>query len=437
MNISFVNIEIGKLGGFVATETAVVANPLVFSPHMSLQTMGREAFVATLGTFELDVLVPGFDVSLQMGRLGGGVVTGRTFVNDSFMDRLYVSFEVECGCSFKLAALFWTNQPETFMGDFDMLFELSFLLARVIALITIVTQSLMLSLNVDIKLELSLGRKITIWTLEGNVIVDSLYVTVQTALALQLQPTVGTVKPETLMRRSHVMLQGGLCLTGVGTVPYLTPVGFQLMGVSDVLPEDPGVRGLKLAAVHGTFKSLPLKLVVGDHVFVESALGGTFIVTLSTVHGDLQMFEVFMFLQNPWSGGGKAAEVAAMQDVLMDCREVSPERALVRELFAALRALLPHQTVDCPQVPQEVGSPGGHVVALLAPDLVLLPTRLRLLAEFQLVGVEDLLSVIWPAKLVLGVEIFQTILWTGLDITELVLNIGKRLLDVNIDFHLQ
>ena len=241
MNISFVNIKIRQLSGFVATEAAVVANPLVFSPHMSLQTMGCEAFVATLGTFELDVLVSGFDVSLQMGRLGGGVVTGRTFVNDSFMDRLYVSFEVECGCSFKLAAFFWTNQPETFMGDFDMLFELSFLLARVIALITIVTQSLMLSLNVDIKLELSLGRKITIWTLEGNVIVDSLYVTVQTALALQFQPTGGTVKPETLMRRSDVMLQGGLCLTGVGTVSYQTPVGLQLMSVSDVLPQDPGV----------------------------------------------------------------------------------------------------------------------------------------------------------------------------------------------------
>ena len=233
------------------------------------------------------------------------------------------------------------------------------------------------------------------------------------------------------------MLQGGLCLTGVGAVPYLTPVGLQLMSVSYVLPEDPRVRGLKLAALHGTFKSLPLKLVVGDHVFVKSALGGTFIVTLSTVHGDLQMFEVFMFLQNPGSGGGKAAEVAAMQDVLMDCREVSPERALVRELFAALRTLLPHQAVDCPQVPQQVGSPGGDVVALLASDLVLLATRLRLLAELQLVGVEDLLSVIRPAKLVLGVEILETILWTGLDITELVLNIGKRLLDVNIDFHLQ
>ena len=86
MNISFVNIEIGKLSGSVATEATVVADAFMFSSHMSLQTVSGEAFVATLGTFELDVLVPGFDVSLQMGRLRSGVVTGRTFVNDSFMD---------------------------------------------------------------------------------------------------------------------------------------------------------------------------------------------------------------------------------------------------------------------------------------------------------------------------------------------------------------
>ena len=303
MNISFVNIEIGKLGGFVATETAVVTDPLMFSSNVSLQTMSSEAFVATLGTFELDVLVSGFDVSFQVGRLGGGVVTGGTLVNNSFVDSLYVSFEVERGCSFKLAAFFWTNQPEPFMGDFDMLFELSFLLAGIVALITIITQSLVLSLNVDIELELSLGRKVTIWTFEGNVIVDSLNVTVQTALALQLQSTALAVKPETLMTRSHVVLQGGLGLAGVGAAGYQTPVGLQLMSVSDVLPQDPGVRGLERTAFHGTFKPLPFKLVVGDYVLVESALGGTFVVTLSAVHGDLEMFEVFMFLQDPRPGG--------------------------------------------------------------------------------------------------------------------------------------
>ena len=63
MNISFVNIEIRQLSGFVATEAAIVANPLMFSSNMSLQTMSRKAFVATLGTFELDVLVSGLDVS--------------------------------------------------------------------------------------------------------------------------------------------------------------------------------------------------------------------------------------------------------------------------------------------------------------------------------------------------------------------------------------
>ena len=61
-----------------------------------------------------------------------------------------------------------------------------------------------------------------------------------------------------------------------------------------------------------------------------------------------------------------------MQDVLMDRGEMSPERALIRELLAALRALLSHQAVDCPQVPQQVGSPRSHIVALLASDIVLL-----------------------------------------------------------------
>ena len=56
----------------------------------------------------------------------------------------------------------------------------------------------------------------------------------------------------------------------------------------------------------------------------------------------------------------------------MDRGEMSPERALIRELLAALRALLSHQAVDCPQVPQQVGSPCGHIVALLATDIVLL-----------------------------------------------------------------
>ena len=51
---------------------------------------------------------------------------------------------------------------------------------------------------------------------------------------------------------------------------------------------------------------------------------------------------------------------------------MSPERALVRELLATLRALLSHQAVDRSQVPQEVGSPCGHIVALLATDIVLL-----------------------------------------------------------------
>ena len=58
--------------------------------------------------------------------------------------------------------------------------------------------------------------------------------------------------------------------------------------------------------------------MVGDYVLVESALGGTLVVTLSAVHGDLEMFEVFVFLQHTGPGRGETAEVTAMQDVLMD-----------------------------------------------------------------------------------------------------------------------
>ena len=435
MNISFVNFEIGKLSGFVITETAAVADPFMFSSHMSLQTMGGEAFVATLGTFELDVLVPGFDVSLQVGHLGTGVVAGRTFVDNSFVDRLDVSFEVECCGSFKLAAFLRTNQAKTFMGDFDVLFELGFLLTRIITLITGVTQSLMLSLNVDIEFKLSLGRKVTIRTFEGNVVMDGLNVTVQTALALQYQPAGRTVEPETFMTSPDVMLQGCLGLAGVGTASHQTPVSLELMGVSDVLPQDHGVGRLELTAGHRTFKPLPFELVIGDHVFVESALGGTFVVALTAVDGDLEMFEVFMFLQDAESGGGETADIAAMQDVLVDGGEMSPEGALVRELFAALRTLLPHKVVDSSEVSDQVGSPRGHIVALLASNIVLIFRRL--LTELQTFRVEDLLSVIGPAELFIRVDLLEKILRTGVNITELILNIGKCLLDVNINFHLQ
>ena len=139
MNISFVNIEIRKLSGFVATEAAVIPDTFVFSSHMGLQTMSGKALVATLGTLELDVLVSGFDVSLQVRHLGTGIVTGRTFVNNSFMDRFHVSLEVICCCSFELAAFFRTNKPDTFMGDFDMFFKLGLLLTGVITLITVIT----------------------------------------------------------------------------------------------------------------------------------------------------------------------------------------------------------------------------------------------------------------------------------------------------------
>ena len=55
---------------------------------------------------------------------------------------------------------------------------------------------------------------------------------------------------------------------------------------------------------------------------------------------------------------------------------MSPEGALVRELFAALRTLLSDKVVDGSQVPQEVGSPRGHVVTLLTANIVLLFRRL-------------------------------------------------------------
>ena len=124
-----------------------------------------------------------------------------------------------------------------------------------------------------------------------------------------------------------------------------------------------------------------------------------------------------------------------MQDVLMDRGEMSPERALIRELLAALRALLSHQAVDCPQVSQQVGSPGGHVVTFLASNTVLLFTRL--FAELQPIRVEYFLSIIRPAELFIGVKILEKILGTGVNITELIHNIGKCLLHINIHFHLQ
>ena len=111
-------------------------------------------------------------------------------------------------------------------------------------------------------------------------------------------------------------------------------------------------------------------------MFVESALGGTFVVALTAVDGDLEMFEVFMFLQDAESGGGETADIAAMQDVLVDGGEMSPEGALVRELFAALRTLLPHKVVDSSEVSHQVGSPRGHIVALLASNIVLISRRL-------------------------------------------------------------
>ena len=187
----------------------------------------------------------------------------------------------------------------------------------------------MLSFNVDIEFKLSLGSKVTIRTFEGNIFMDRLYVAVQTALALQLQAADLTVEPQTLMTSPDVVPQGSLGLAGVGTVPHQTPVGLQLVGVPDVLPQGPGVGGLELAPSHGAFKSLPFELVVGDHVLVESALGGALVVTLSAVHGDLEMFEVFMFLQDPGPGGGEAADVTAVQHVLMGGGEMSLEGALV------------------------------------------------------------------------------------------------------------
>ena len=131
-----------------------------------------------------------------------------------------------------------------------MLFELGFLLTRIITLITGVTQSLMLSLNVDVEFKLSLGRKVTIRTFEGNVVMNGLNVTVQTALALQFQPAGRTVEPETFMTSPDVMLQGCLGLAGVGTASHQTPVSLELMGVSDVLPQDHGVGRLELTAGH-------------------------------------------------------------------------------------------------------------------------------------------------------------------------------------------
>ena len=141
------------------------------------------------------------------------------------MDRLSMSAEI-VGCrGLVLTTFLWTNQSEPFVGNFNMLFKLCFLLGRVFALVTMMPKSLVFSLNVDIELELSLSGVITVRTLECHVVaVDGLYVTVETALTPQFQSAGLASKPPTLVYSSGVDLECGLCLTGVGAARYRAAV---------------------------------------------------------------------------------------------------------------------------------------------------------------------------------------------------------------------
>ena len=128
MNIFLVNIQVGELSGLVRTEGTTVADTLVGRPHVALQTVSSEALVVALVALELYVLVPRPDVGLQVSLLSGGVVTGRTLVDQTFMDRLLVTAEVE-GCGgLILAALLGTDQTEPFMDNLHVLVEFGLLL---------------------------------------------------------------------------------------------------------------------------------------------------------------------------------------------------------------------------------------------------------------------------------------------------------------------
>ena len=69
--------------------------------------------------------------------------------------------------------------------------------------------------------------------------------------------------------------------------------------------------------------------MTGSDVFVESTSGGCFKITLRTIHSNLEMFKVLVFLQDARSGGFKVTNITGVEDVLVDRGEVSPEGAVV------------------------------------------------------------------------------------------------------------
>ena len=85
VNFFNMNSEVGFLGCLVVTQMAVVSNALVSGPLVLTQTMRSEALKGTQVTLELDIIVSGVNMSLQMSLLRCLVVTMRALVSNALV----------------------------------------------------------------------------------------------------------------------------------------------------------------------------------------------------------------------------------------------------------------------------------------------------------------------------------------------------------------
>ena len=97
------------------------------------------------------------------------------------------------------------------------------------------------------------------------------------------------------MLSPHVELEGGLGLTDVLAPGHQTPVVLLLVRVLDVPPQSPGDGGLEGTPGHGTLEPPPLQSVGRHDMSVESSFGAGFEITMRTVNGNFEMFEVLVF----------------------------------------------------------------------------------------------------------------------------------------------
>ena len=120
---------------------------------------------------------------------------------------------------------------------------------------------------------------------------------------------------------------------------------------------------------------------------------------------------------------------------------MSFEGALVGEVLATLQTLVTDKIVSSPQVSEQVGFPARHVVTFITADALGVIRRLN--TDLQSLGIEDLPPIIRPRELFLNIKILQCLftftvveVTNGVNITELVIDVGKSLFDVDIHFHL-